>query len=488
METIFEYDKSMMTFIEGIEDGGMDFLLGIDIPTRVYKAKFQINEADNFELAFTVPDGETFEAEYFFSKPAVLFVPGIIQVYLLNTDALSFSQSFNEKGPQQVTVVYRSFGTEVDPAKWYKSKHCAYFRYNKKDFRYTDMSLKYDMTTDKNQRSSWRNAFIIGVGKDNSVIVSFEEGIPGDDAYCVFRAQKNMDYDSFEKIIESVRTVYGLFAGYSFADKGYFISDYIDEKPKDQAPLIMRYRNMVQSKKHKYPLLDTTHYVDDDHKNFELTTEHLNRLVKLLMENEGYLRATQLLIDASAIDGSSRGVLAVVALESISNQLIKKGPAVKIITDTTIASQLKYELNKGLKKIKDKIPAVIYEKLESKVNAVNNLPNAVKLESVFELLGIELNDEEQYCISCRNLFLHGSLPKPDKMKFLTDNELVFMVSQRLIMLTAMLLLKKIGYTGAVNDWGYTEVVKLRAISEGRPLMHVGNAHRSLLFSRNKTSS
>ena len=149
METIFEYDKSMMTFIEGIENGGMDFLLGIDIPTRVYKAKFQINEADNFELAFTVPDGETFEAEYFFSKPAVLFVPGIIQVYLLNTDALSFSQSFNEKGPQQVTVVYRSFGTEVDPAKWYKSKHCAYFRYNKKDFRYTDMSLKYDMTTDK---------------------------------------------------------------------------------------------------------------------------------------------------------------------------------------------------------------------------------------------------------------------------------------------------------------------------------------------------
>lgn len=288
-----------------------------------------------------------------------------------------------------------------------------------------------------------------------------------------------MDYGTFESIIDAVRTVYGLFAGYSFADRGYFISDYTGEKLKDQVPLIVRYHNKEQLKKHNYPLLDKTHYEDDNHKDLELTTEQLNRLVKLLMGNDEFVRATKLLIDASAIDGSSRGVLAVVALESISNQLIKKGSAAKIITDTTIASQLKHELNKGLKKIKSKIPADIYEKLESKVNSVNNLPNAVKLESVFEQLGIELNKDEQYCISCRNLFLHGSLPKPDKIKFLTENELIFVVSQRLIMLTAMLLLKKVGYTGAVNDWGYTEVVKLRAISEGRPLRHVGNVHRSL---------
>ena len=110
---------------------------------------------------------------------------------------------------------------------------------------------------------------------------------------------------------------------------------------------------------------------------------------------------------------------------------------------------------------------------------MNNLPNAVKLESVFEKLLIELDEEEQYCISCRNQFLHGWLPKNKKFNFLTEHELVFMVSQRLIMLSAMLLLKKTGYSGMVNDWGYTAVVKLRAISEGRPLRHVGNAHRKV---------
>lgn len=469
----------MLTFIEGIEKGDQEFLLGIDNPTRVYKAKFKKNEADNFELTFSVPEGEYFDAEYFFSRPSVLFVPEKIRIYLLNTEALAITHSLNEKGPQKVSVVYKSFGTEVDPVKWNKSKHCAYFRYSKKDFRYTDMSLKYDFTTDKNQQSSWRNAFLVSLDGDNNIIVSFEESLPDDGAYCVFRAQKRMEVDSFEKVIDAVRTVYGLFAGYSFADRGYFISDYTHEKSKNQVPLIVRYYNREKPKKHRYPLLDRTHYVGDDHKRLEINTDQLNRLVKLLADNEEFGRAAKLLIDASAIDGSSRGVLAVVALESISNQLIKKGPAAKIITDTAIASQLNYELKKGLKKVKDKMPSEDYRKLESKVNSVNNLPNAIKLESVFEQLGIVLDEEEEYCISCRNQFLHGALPKSDKIKFLSENELVFMVSHRLIMLTAMLLLKKSGYTGAINDWGYTEVIKRRAISEGRPLRHVGNAHREL---------
>ncbi len=479
MDTIFEQDKHMLTFMEGVEKGEADFLLGIDNPTRVYKARFEKNEEDNFVLKFSVPEGSNFNAEYFFSTPAVLLVPSKIQILLLNTDALKFIQTINEKGPQGVKVTYKSFGTEVDPSKWKNSKHCAYIRYSKADFRYTDMSLGYDFTTDKNQQSSWRNAFVLRFAGDNNIVVSFEERMAGDDAYCVFRAQKKMSFELFEKAVKAVRIVYGLLAGYSFADRGYFISDYTGEKPKERIPLIVRYHNREKTKKHKYPLLDKSHYVDDNHKELELTTEQMNALIMLLIKNEEFARAANLLIDASAIDGTSRGILAVVALETIANQLVQKGPEPKVITDKAIASQLNYELNKGLKKIKEKVTAEDYKKLESKVNSVNNLPNAVKLESVFEQLGIVLDEEEKNCISCRNQFLHGWLPKNKKLSFLTEHELVFMVSQRLIMLTAMLLLKKAGYSGMVNDWGYTEVVKLRAISEGRPLRHVGNAHRKV---------
>ena len=479
MNTIFEQDKYMLTFMDGVEMGESDFLLAIGNPTCIYKAKFQKNDEDSFVLTFSMPEGSDFNAGYFFSKPAVLFIPKKIQILLLNTDALRFTQAISEKGPQEIKVTYKSFGTEIDPSKWKNSKHCAYIRYNKEDFRYTDMSLSYDFTTDKNQQSSWRNAFVLRLAGDNNIIVSFEERMEGEDAYCVFRAQKKMDIVIFEKAVESVKIVYGLLAGFSFADRGYFISDYTGEKPKERIPLIVRYYNREKAKKHKYPLLDKSHYVDDDHKQLELTTEQMNALVQLFMKNDEFTRAAKLLIDASAIEGASRGVLAVVALETIANQLIQKGNAAKVITDKAIASQLNYELNKGLKKIKEKVAAEDYKKLESKVCSVNNLPNAVKLESVFEQLGIELDEEEKDCISCRNQFLHGWLPKNKKMSFLTEHELVFLVSQRLIMLTAMLILKKAGYGGMVNDWGYTEVVKLRAISEGRPLRHVGNAHRKV---------
>lgn len=479
MDTIFEQDKHMLTFMEGVEKGELDYHLAIDNPTRVYKAHFEKNEDDNFVLKFSLPEGDKFNAEYFFSNPAVLFVPNKIQILLVNTDALRFTQTINEEGPQEVKVTYRSFGTEVDPSKWKSSKHCAYIRYSKEDFRYTNMSLGYDMTTDKDQHSSWKNAFLIRLAGDNNIIVSFEERMAGDDAYCVFRARKKMSIDLFEKVVEAMRIVYGLLAGYSFADRGYFISDYTGEKPKDRIPLIVRYHNREKAKKHIYPLLDKTHYVDDDHKQLELTTEQMNALIQLFMKNEELARAAKLLIDASAIDGTSRGVLAVVALETIANQLVQKADEAKVITDKEIASQLKYELNKGLKKIKEKVAVDDYKKLESKVNSVNNLPNAVKLESVFEQLGIELDEEEKICISCRNQFLHGWVPKNKKLSSLTEQELVFMVSQRLIMLTAILLLKKAGFSGMVNDWGFTEVMKRRYINAGRPLRHIGNAHREV---------
>ena len=97
METIFEQDKHMLTFMEGVEKGESDFLLGLDDPTSVYKARFEKNEEDNFVLKFSVPKGSDFNAEYFFSKPAVLFVPHKIQILLLNTDALRFTQTINEK-------------------------------------------------------------------------------------------------------------------------------------------------------------------------------------------------------------------------------------------------------------------------------------------------------------------------------------------------------------------------------------------------------
>lgn len=476
LETIFEQDNYMLTFINGFEKGEPDYVLAIDNPTRFYKAKFEKNEDDNFVLKFTVPQ-EEFDVEYFLKRPAVLRAPGFIDIFLMTSDAIAFSQTLSS--PQQVEVTYKGFSTEIDPALWSQSKHCAYFRYSKKDFQFTKLGLHFELTTLKNQDSSWRNAFALRVSSDNEILVSFEEMIPGDDAYCVFRSQKAMSYELFEKHINAVRTVIGILSGYYLGKRSYFLSDYTKNPPNNRTPLIVRYNNTSKSLHHDYPILDTTIYQDLELSQLQITAPQFDKLIRLLVNKEDYQRALRLLIDASATDGPSRGAIAAVALEAIANELAEKGTGSLIIQETKVASQLKHELRKVLKVIKPHITKEEYNKIESKIGAVNNQPNAVKLESCFEKVGIKLSDEEVFCISCRNSFLHGGLPNNEALRFLNKNEMVFMVSHRLIMLSAMLLLKQAGYNGLVNDWGYTVVIKRRAIREGNPYLHSGNAHRKI---------
>ena len=131
--------------------------------------------------------------------------------------------------------------------------------------------------------------------------------------------------------------------------------------------------------------------------------------------------------------------------------------------------------------LKDKIEKDIYDVFLSKIGRLNERPNAQKLETPFTELGIELDEDEKYCLSCRNLLLHGTLPKPkgDFYKMLNEKELIKIVSNRLIMLSAMLLLKKVGYEYKIVDWGYTEVSKLRAILMGESISRAGNAFRTI---------
>lgn len=61
MNTIFEQDKYMLTFMDGVEKGESDFLLAIGNPTCIYKAKFQKNDEDSFVLTFSMPEGSDFK-------------------------------------------------------------------------------------------------------------------------------------------------------------------------------------------------------------------------------------------------------------------------------------------------------------------------------------------------------------------------------------------------------------------------------------------
>ena len=190
-----------------------------------------------------------------------------------------------------------------------------------------------------------------------------------------------------------------------------------------------------------------------------------------------------LLITAGTIQGISKGSLASVALETITNFICSKQKATPIIEDNEISSKLKYELKIGLKKIKPLVLPEQYSILENKLTHINNCPNSQKLEAPFEILGIILTEEEKYCLKCRNKILHGVLPDNKKLKMLTEEERVFCVSNKLIMLSSMLLLKKIGYEYNVIDWGYTEIAKKRTILKGQRVRS-GNIFRKICNTEN----
>lgn len=472
-DTIFADDNAALNLISAIESKEATYKLGTDIQGLDIDCKFSKTDNGNFELSFVLNRDNDFDLEYFFIKPTLLVAQGV-NILILNKDVKTINQSFSDKSPEiKCTVELNKFRGDIDDSLWKDAKQAAFFRYKTADFELFKSGIILNITTDKNQNSSLKNGVLLNI--DKSQILFYLEKIDEDYGYFIFKTQNNIDFDKFEKVVNAARAALGLISGYYMADSVYYISL---KRPKGIKGLTYKYQNINEVIKHNYPLLDKPLYRDIKKEELNLSGEQYNKLVKLLYTHEEFLRASLLLITAGTTKGISKGALASVALETITNIIAEEQPKKKIIGNTEIYSQLKHEINKVLRIIKPRINKEECDVLEKRLNNIYTLPNAKKLEDAFNLLDIELNEEELYCLSCRNKLLHGVLPENKKIKILTEDELIFFVSNRLIMLSSMLLLKKAGFEGKIIDWGFTEVAKRRAIISGQRVK-VGNAFRDI---------
>ena len=232
-------------------------------------------------------------------------------------------------------------------------------------------------------------------------------------------------------------------------------------------------------------LIDCNHYTNLSSEEILLSADVFGKLVRLLFRNESLRRSCLLITQAGVANGITRGSVASVALETVANELkIKEHKALTLIDDKEIGKNLISELLNVLKSFKTIIGNKVYNKLESKIGQIIQQPNAQKLEDPFCALGIKLNDEEKYCLDSRNYFLHGSFPKPMNgiYRTLSQQDLIYIVGTRLMMLAGMLLLKKVGFNGRIIDYGLTYVTKMNYLYSGSfvAVKHMGFAHRSLL--------
>ena len=461
--TIFQDDIAILNLIDIIENGKADFVLATEIEGGCMPAKFIYNGDGTFNLTFKMPQMmfEQIERDFFFTHHMML-VAKEFRFLVQNQDVRSFRQHLTmEEEDIDTSLVINSFRADIIDNLWKDSKQAAFCFWGNKDFHNHKFGVIFDMTTDKNQNSSWKNCVKLEIEKD--IFLLYFNTSKDKRHFFVLKSQKEIDHDKFLIVLEAIRVALGLISGYYIADSVWYFAMQL----KDESSFTFRYENNDESICNNHPLLDSAPYENLPEQERKLSSSQFEKLAIQFYKNKEMRRSSQLLIQAGNIKGISKGCLAAVALETIKLNIGKVSLHKKeLINDKEIQSKLKYELNKGLKKIKNLVNPDVYERLESKIGQINQSSNAEKLEAPFEVLDIKLTDDELYCLSYRNSFLHGATlkPKGDLYKCLNQSELIEIVADRLIMLTAMLLLKKCGYDGNIVDWGYTKVAKHRAVT------------------------
>ena len=477
-DTIFEEDNAFLNLIDIIENGRENFVLVTELPEVCFPAKMETKTDGKFCISFRVPQNqsEQMSSDFFFTHHSLLMSKGI-KILIQNKDIRHFSQQigYNKNG-QETKIDIISFRADTNNNLWNNSKQMAFCSYSEKEYNPNKAGIIFDLTSSKNQANPWKNGIKLEI--EGCLYLLYFVTTNNQRNFIVFKSQKEINHDAFLEILDSIRIAIGLISGYYIADTVWYMS----MQPHKQETITFRYEKIGESIYNQHPLLDCGLYGDCSEQERKMSSTQFERLVLLLFKNKELRNASLILTQAGNTNGVSKGCLAAVALETIKSKIIQNKIENKsLIQDKGVRSQLRYELLKALKKVKDKISKELYKRLESKLAQIDQPSNSERLEAPFDALGITLSEDESFCLSCRNQFLHGASIKAngELYKHLNQRELTNIISNRLIMLTAMLILKKCGYSGKVVDWGYTEVAKWRAIYAKQSVKGYGNAFRDL---------
>lgn len=476
--TIFADDNAVLMLVSLLEAGETNFFMALYNEKAIFNATIKRLDNGRYQMNFSIPESlsKSIDIDDFFKKPVILMIPSHnanvpnFNIIVSQNDIESVELSINGES-RKAAVTLKAFRADFDDQIWNQSKQTAIFRFNPSKYDPSHRGLIYDITTNKDQTSKFKNA--VKIELKSKLYLFYYEEISKNLGFFIIKSPDLVGHADFEEVVDAIRSAYALLTGYFIAESVFYFS----MKPKDKESLTFRYQSLNRSIHSTKPILDYHHYQNIDDERLLMSSDVFENLVKLLYKNVELRRACILITQAGTLDNVSKGSLASVSLETITSALnnvsSEKHQSAKLIEDKAIISQLKHELQKATKKVKDKLDKDTWNKLWNKVNKFNELPNADKLSSPFANLKINLLEEEEYCIACRNLYLHGNIPKPrgNKYEYLTQEELQLLIADRLCMLSAMLLLKKAGYNGYVIDWGATEIVYKREIAAGH-----GNKH------------
>lgn len=495
-DSLFLDDKAILNLYGILASGEGHFFIAIAHTDIAFACNIKQLENGSFQVEFDIPQNahDRINIEDFYAKPAVLTLPKPsdrkdlpdfnIIVNPTDVECINSNHYADENKPTHVSVTVRRFQTFFEDSDRKVAKHTVLYKYNPKTFSPANKGILYDLTTNKNQDSVFKNA--ISINLQNQLYLFYFEEVTEDCGYFVIKSQEDVPYSNFNKLVESIRSAFALVNGYYIADSVLSVS----KKSMPNSRLALEYRCLNSTINSKRPLLDYNFYSNLQKEELLLKPETFENLVKILYNSEELRRSCILITQSACLDNISNGSLAAVAIETITGYFTENStaPKPKMFDNVELIRHIKYELEKVVKdarrfasNIGVNIEKSNWEKLKSKLGQFNEMPNALKLATPFEASGIILSPEEQECINCRNLYLHGKTPKSkiSSLTWLSNSETYLYISNTLRMLAGMLLLKKAGFNGHIIDWGKTIIMFEREKINGHGIKGLTWIHRQL---------
>ena len=270
----------------------------------------------------------------------------------------------------------------------------------------------------------------------------------------------------------SILVAYGFLFGTIHLNEMYIV---LSNENNFENPKGIYYKSLRETIKGQYSIFTTNAYSvlvpigkNEDNQNGEqraiqkITDEgwgfridrfdKFSELVQEIYNNDSILRSGMMIIEASKFAIDIQLAVYCVALETLSDYVIKRHCSGKhVVIDKNIwKNHLKPLFEEIINKLKNDTEKSIDENqisfLEKKIENINQPTNQDTLIQPFEILGYSLSIEEKKCIDYRNKVLHGNLPIKNN-----ENEIdkLFYVNLMLHKLCSVLILKLVGFEGYI---------------------------------------
>ncbi len=282
--------------------------------------------------------------------------------------------------------------------------------------------------------------------------------------YLVIESKTLSNNIVFEKLVESIIYTFGLLSGQLQRGEIYFLKS-------DQYPFkdILGFQSKkVEASFSGMPALSPKEHRENsalDHIEF-ISEFTFTELVKLAFSNSSLLRTIMIITESFEYPIQIQAATYSVALETIKNIIIGKNEdKVQPIKDRKVAAFIIAQLKNVIKNT-DSQEFNNQESIVKRLENINSLGNAESLYKIFELMNIELNEDDKRCIAMRNDFLHGRMPF-DNEPGVENNYEIHHVVYKLHFLISACILKLAGFSGYLrNNLKFSDVLKFnKAVQE-----------------------